>query len=433
MLKKAYNKFKTNELLRTGSFYSLSSTINSFSKTFVGILIMKWLNPYELGLWNAVSIFLAYIPFFQLGIQNGLSIELPILMGSNDDRYKKLIAAARWYSYVMASFFLLAGAIATTIAYFMGSMYNITLGVGTICVIASSLSLNLHLISTFRTSKSFDKLTKIYLIESVFTLISSYLVYRYRYYGILIFNIFIVIQHTVLLFLYAPFKEIAPIFSKYYLQKLLKRGLLIMSFYQLRVLAQSFPRWIILTLGGVTQLGLFSPAMALKGMMNLLPSQINQFLQPQMAFKYGKEGKASLLWPYIKKMIIIYPLFSIPISIIVILLTPPVVNQFFPLFRDSIPSIQIMCIAFIFSSYSTTHNVLYILKANKESFFFLSIELFGYAFFPYLSYLVLNIELLNSIAVGILINYLILYIINYFFLRRTLFLKKYNSNLVETI
>ena len=91
MLKKAYNKFQTNKLLRTGSFYSLSSTLNSFSKMFVGIIIMKWLSPYNLGLWNAVSIFLAYIPFFQFGIQNGLSIELPVLMGNNDINYKKYI------------------------------------------------------------------------------------------------------------------------------------------------------------------------------------------------------------------------------------------------------------------------------------------------------------------------------------------------------
>ncbi len=429
MLKKAYNKFQTNKLLRTGSFYSLSSTLNSFSKMFVGIVIMKWLSPYELGLWNAVSIFLAYIPFFQFGIQNGLSIELPVLMGNNDNNYKKYIASARWFSYTMATLFLCVGTIATVISYFMENSFNITLGIGTICIIAASASLNLHLISTFRTSKSFDKLTKIYLIESVLTIASAYLVYRYHYYGILIFNILIVIQHTILLFIYAPFKEIKPVFSKFFLQKLLKRGLFIMSFYQLRVLAQSFPKWIILALGGVTQLGLFSPAMALKGMMNLLPSQINQFLQPQMGFKYGKEGKASLLWPYIKKMIIFYPLISIPISIVAIFLMPFIVTTFFPAFKDSIASIQIMSVAFIFSSYTASHNIIYVLKADKVAYFFLAFELVGYALFPYLCYELLDYELLNNIAIGILINYVLLYFFNYFLLKKVLFLPKYNLNI----
>lgn len=428
MVKRIYSKFQSSNLIRTGSYYSLSSTFNSLSKMFVGIVIMRWLNPYELGMWNAVSIFLAYIPFFQLGIQNGLSIELPILMGNNDKDYKKYISSARWYSYFMSIFFLVLGAIITIGSFFLSHSLDLTLGIGTICVIAASTSLTLHLISTFRTSKSFDKLTKIYVIESVITLFSAYLVYRYHYYGILMFNILVVVQHTFLLYLYSPYKDIKPDFSIEFLQKLLKRGLVIMSFYQLRVLAQSFPKWIILALGGVLQLGLFTPAMALKGMMNLLPSQINQFLQPQMGFKYGMEGKASLLWPYIKKMILFYPLISVPFSIFVIAFMPYIIETFFPKFVASIPSIQIMSVAFIFSSYATTHNILYTLKANKEAYLFLFFELIGYALFPILCYHLFDLDLLNCIAIGIVINYIFLYIYNYFLLKKVLFLAKYNTN-----
>ncbi|RKS01864.1 MULTISPECIES: lipopolysaccharide biosynthesis protein [unclassified Flavobacterium] len=429
MLKKIYHKFQSNDLIKTGSYYSLSSTINSISKMFVGIVIMKWLNPYELGLWNAVSIFLAYIPFFQLGIQNGLSIELPILMGNNDKDYKKYISSARWYSYFVSTLFIVIGFLITLGSFFFTDNLDLTLGIGTICVIAASTSLTLHLISTFRTSKSFDKLTKIYIIESVLTLLSAYFVYKYHYYGILLFNIIVVVQHTILLFVFSPYKDIKPDFSKDFLQKLFKRGMIIMSFYQLRVLAQSFPKWIILSIGGVLQLGLFSPAMALKGMMNLLPSQINQFLQPQMGFKYGKEGKAALLWPYMRKMILFYPLISIPFSIVVIIFMPYIIETFFPKFAASVFSIQIMSVAFIFSSYATTHNILYTLKAYKEAYVFLFFELLGYAVFPILCYLVFDVDLLSTISIGILINYIFLYFFNYFLLKKVLFLEKYNTKI----
>ncbi|MFY8008299.1 MAG: lipopolysaccharide biosynthesis protein [Flavobacterium sp.] len=429
MLKRIYHKFQSNDLLKTGSYYSLSSTVNSFAKMFVGIVIMRWLNPYELGLWNAVSIFLAYIPFFQLGIQNGLSIELPILMGNSDPDYKKYIASARWYSYFISIFFMVGGLIATVASLFFADSFELTLGIGTICIIAASTSLTLHLISTFRTSKSFDKLTKIYIIESITTLLATYFVYQYHYYGILLFNILIVVQHTVLLYIYSPYKDIKPEYSKTFLQKLLKRGMVIMLFYQLRVLAQSFPRWIILALGGVLQLGLFSPAMALKTMMNLLPSQINQFLQPQMGFKYGKDGKASLLWPHIYKMIWIYPLICLPVTIGVVLFMPYVVTTFFPKYTASILSIQIMSVAFIFSSYATTHNILYTLKAYKEAYIFLFFELLGYAAFPFLCYFTLDTDVLSSISVGILINYVFLYLFNYFLLKKVLFADKYNTKI----
>jgi O-antigen/teichoic acid export membrane protein len=431
MLKKFYSKFKSNELLKTGSLYSLSSTINSVSKMIVGIVIMKWLTPIELGQWNAVSIFLAYIPFFQLGIQNGLSMELPILLGNKDKNFNIYISSARWFSYFVSALFLIIGAVITVVSYVNNHDFYITLGIGTVCIIAAGSSLNLHLIATFRTSKSFDKLTKIYIIESAITLFSAFLVYKYHYYGILMFNILVVVQHTILLFIYSPYKEIKPIVSKDYLKKLLTRGLFIMSFYQLRILAQSLPKWIILSLGGVLQLGLFSPAMALKGMMNILPSQINQFIQPQMGFKYGKEGKASLLWPYIFKMIIYYPLVSLPFALMTIFLMPYLIEAFFPLFASSIQSIQIMSVAFIFSSYATSHNVLYILKAYKQAYYFLGFELLGYALFPYLCYLLLDFELLTSISIGILINYIFLYIFNYFLVKSVLFLEEFNTNLIK--
>ncbi len=128
-------------------------------------------------------------------------------------------------------------------------------------------------------------------------------------------------------------------------------------------------------------------------------------------------------------MIIFYPLISIPISIVAIFLMPFIVTTFFPAFKDSIASIQIMSVAFIFSSYTASHNIIYVLKADKVAYFFLAFELVGYALFPYLCYELLDYELLNNIAIGILINYVLLYFFNYFLLKKVLFLPKYNLNI----
>jgi hypothetical protein len=170
--------------------------------------------------------------------------------------------------------------------------------------------------------------------------------------------------------------------------------------------------------------------MALKGMMNLLPSQINQFIQPQMGFKYGKDGKASLLWPYIYKMIWLYPLICLPITVGVVLLMPYFVSTIFPKYVASILSIQIMSVAFIFSSYATTHNILYTLKAYKEAYIFLFFELLGYAAFPFLCYYTIDANILSSISMGILLNYTFLYFFNYFLLKKVLFAEKYNTKII---
>ena len=431
MVKKIILKFKTNSNLKTGSKYSLASTFLTFSNMFVGIVIMRWLNPYDLGLWNAVSIFTAYIPFFQLGIQNGLSLELPVLLGSGNDDYKKYISMARWYSYAVSSLFVFFGVLVAGVLYFYNHDFLLLLGVLTIFLIAASVTLNLHLISTFRSSKSFDKLTNIYIIEGVVVLLSSFLIYKYQYYGVLMFNLIIVIQHTILLYIYAPYKDIRPAYSKNFFKILIKRGMIVMSFFQLRVLAQSLPKWIILSFGGVLKLGLFTPALALKGMMNLLPAQINQFLQPQLGFKYGKDKKAATIWPYIRKMIIIYPLIALPICIVILFTMPYIIENFFPKFAASIVSIKIMSVAFIFSSYGISHNFLYTLKAHKEAYTFLIFELISSFLFPMIVIYTTDFEILTSVSIGILINYIVLYIYNYLLLKRVMFYPKYNNELDE--
>lgn len=77
---------KNNSIIKTGATYSFWATLKSLSTTAVGIAVMLWLTPLELGKWNTVSIFLAYAPFLQLGIQSGLNIELPVKLGGWETR-----------------------------------------------------------------------------------------------------------------------------------------------------------------------------------------------------------------------------------------------------------------------------------------------------------------------------------------------------------
>ena len=74
-----------SKLFRTGAKYSVVSTIKSVVAMVAGMVIMFWLDPSEVGKWNTVSIFLAYAPFLQLGIQSGLSIELPVTLGRTEE------------------------------------------------------------------------------------------------------------------------------------------------------------------------------------------------------------------------------------------------------------------------------------------------------------------------------------------------------------
>ena len=71
---------------------------------------------------------------------------------------------------------------------------------------------------------------------------------------------------------------------------------------QIKGVIESLPRLILLNTGGVVVVGLFNPALSILGLMNLVPAQLTQFLQPQMGYKYGQTKKAKDMWPLIKKL-----------------------------------------------------------------------------------------------------------------------------------
>ena len=89
------DKIKNNPLFKVGASYSLASTCSSICTMIIGFLNMRWLGPELLGIWQSVTIINAYLPFFQLGIQGGLNLELPIMLGAKkESKALKLIATS---------------------------------------------------------------------------------------------------------------------------------------------------------------------------------------------------------------------------------------------------------------------------------------------------------------------------------------------------
>lgn len=423
-----WKSLEKNNLFKTGVKYSGVSTVHSFAGMIIGILIMRWLTPSELGLWNAVSIFQAYIPFFHFGIQSALNLELPILLGKDKKTYaESLVASAKGFSLFVTYLFLIAGTLLSVILYSIGKDISFVLGVFTVGIIAASSSQQLHLIATYRSSKSFDKLTKILVINTFLLFFLAWFIYKYHYYGILIYNGMKFSIYAILLNYFAPYKKLKPDFNISNLKILAKNGLVLMSFVQIRAFAQSIPKWILLSLGGVINLGLYSPALAINGLMNMLPLQLSQFIQPQMGFKYGQTGKARDVWKYLKKMIIFFPLVSLPIAITIFLLSPWLLSSYFPKYIESVNAMRIMAFGFVFSSAFNSHGFLYTIKAYKNAYIYSGVELLGYFLWPFSFSKFSNFDILTSIALGVAVNNFLLYFLNIVLIRSAIFHEKYNQ------
>lgn len=423
-----FEKFKHSSFLKTGLTYSVTSSFKSFVQMAIGILIVRWLNPTELGLWQSIAIFQAYIPFLQLGVQSGLNRDLPILLGKNDkEGAMRLVANAKCFSLIVSFFVLFSGGVTTIVLFFIGKSEDLVFGVLTITLMAVSNLFRQHLIATFRSSNSFNKLSVLSVIDAIVMVSLCFFVYKYKYYGILIYNAVSSMISMLLMQFFAPYRKERGRLNKKSIIPLIKGGIVLTAFSQGRDSIRTIPRWIVLRLGNLAELGLFSPALAVEGVMQTIPAQVAQFFHPQMGYRYGKSGRASDLWYYVKTILWLFPLISIPVSVAIWLISPWLLSTFFPKYIDSLWAMRIMSVGFVFSSAFTTHGILYTIRAYKPATLYIAIEALCYFVLPFSCVKLFKCDILTSVSIGYAVTQVLLYFLNILLLRKTLFDHKFNS------
>lgn len=416
-----------NKVISSGIRYSVASTTTSVIGMLVSFLCMHFIGPQDMGIWQSVSIVTPYFTFLQFGIQSGLNVELPILLGNdNTEKAKEYISTALFCSVVVTSIILLISVISVTWFVVTSNDFKLIFAAVGMFLTAINESVVIHLVARFRSSRSFNVLANIYWIQALAMLLLVLLVFKFGFYGYICYIVVSTTIKSVLMIIYAPFKTVKPRFDLGVFKHLVKIGIILMGFGQVRNVAHSVPKWFILAVGGTTSVGLFSPALAVVSVMCIVPNQIAQFFQPQMGYKYGQNGETSSMWPYSKKSMFYLPAIALPISLILFFIEPWMIEWLFPKYIESIISIQILTIGCIFSTSFITHNVLYTIKAYKEAVFYSVIELIGYILFPFIFYYLLRMDLLNSVALGVSVLYAVLYVMNYYLVKKALFCGKYN-------
>ena len=419
-----------NKLLKTGAKYSLASTLSALCTMAIGFVNMRWLGPELLGIWQSVTIISSYLPILQLGIQSGLNLELPVLLGADrKEDAKRMISTALYYALLLASVFCVFTVIVMAILYLRGTDNKTLLGVFVVCSMAIFNCFKSHYIATYRSSKAFDSLANIYWVDCVVSLLLIFVIYKYLYYGLLIFHFIKEAFFALMMFVFAPYRSIKPSFSKNEFKVLLKRGIFMTVFNEIKGIYHSLPRLILLNFGGVVMVGLFNPALVVGSFMNLFPTQIAQFLHPQMGMKYGQTGNARDMWPYFKILTIFVPLFLIIPAAIGWWLIPYVIEYVFPKYLESIVPIRIMLIGFMFTTTFFSRGFLITIKAY---FSVIMLSIIDIILFAVLSLLFINFsgfDILIALAVALSVTYLITYFLNIIVVKHVIFQPKYNKEL----
>ena len=414
-----------NKVVKTASLYSFASLTQSIVSMIINIVVLKWVTPFDLGIWQSCSVILTYVPILGLGIIPGLSRELPFLYGKGQKELAHRYAnSARTFTLIVSLLLLIITCFLLVYYRLNGVESKFLFSIISVGIIASFTLVKNYLLSTYRSSQSFIILSKIYFIQSIVLCCFIPVIYFTKFWGLMTYHIIETLFLTLLMYRFRPIKLINS-GDLVYLKHLFFVGFPMFIATYIRMFSASLPRLFILSKLGVLTLGLYSPVMAIIGICNLLPSTISQFSYPKFTYLYGQSGKAKDLWPIIKKIYFVSLILLIPISIVAWVCIP-LIMSFFPNYVDAIDGMRYAVIATIVATPIVTFPCLYSIKAYKAAALFVLCELLSFSIFTCVA-LSLDGNPITNVSIGILCIQIICVIMNLIIIRNTLFDSKYNA------
>ncbi len=407
----------------TGVKYVSSGLFKTFAITFSGIVILRWLEPIELGKWQSFLVFIGYIQILTLGTTSGLNREIAYLIGK--DKLKEGIKKLRTVGYytTVLSFSLMVLIIGLGIILYFLNIFTLELTIMFILAfLTGSLRIQTSFLgATYRSSSAFLQLSKIQFVVSTLYFILLPLIYYYHLWG------YIIYQVTIALALYFAYYNYRPYKVKYKFEKsifieMVKIGMPMYIWNYLASVSRSIPRLILLTLGGPLMIGLYSPAGSVNTAFLALPKHVNSYLFPQMSHIYGKTGDMKKVYHF--TMSAIWKLFLLMsfLATIIAVTIPHVIEYIFPKYNEGIIAIQITVFSGVFFCLNTMmHSAINSLKNFSLFKLIISMRFLFILIFTGIGYLIFD-----SLLVVVPFGALLAEIFNFFNYWRSLYKSTHN-------
>lgn len=405
------NKTKLSKIYknnRSGMFYVSSGMVKTFIQAITGFIVLRWISPEEIGLWQSFTVFVGYISILTLGVTSGLSRDLPFWIGKGDFNVamEKLKAAGAYISRLSLIIIVIVGIFSSISFMFQLLSLNQSIMLfSAFSIGAFSLQTNL-LGATFRSDKAFRKLGYIQFGMACLHLVLLPIVYVYGIWGYVAYQL---INTLSLLWGYKVFRpyRVNYKYSKSELLRLIKIGFPMYFWNYLTTISRTIPRLILIIFGSPFLVGLFAPAESINKAVLNLPNYIGRFIFPQMSFKYGKNSDINEVIRYtFKAATLLFALMTL-ISLILYLLIPYLMIYIFPKYVESTRAVQLIIFSGIFYSInSLMHSCLNSLKKYQFFKLIIPLKILSLFLFSGISYFISK-NLLISVAVGALLGELI--------------------------
>ena len=359
-LKKIIHIFKTQ---KTAISYTSGSLINSFAQILSSIIILAYVGPDDIGIWNSLILFQTYSLFLQSGIINGLNRELPFYLGKGDRKFAESIASTALFYFLgsIAVCFVLS-----LVLFFIKASNSLQfhLTFAGIVIITLTKFYEDYLTSTFRSNHAFEKLAKVYVYRGLFLLASIVLVIIWGYYGYIIRMVLISILFTISLHVIRPIR-VKPAFVKSDFILLLKVGLPIFTLGYVFTVSGTIDRAILIKSAGFTVVGYYSLALMSYNALKAFPVSLANYIYPKMSYDFGQKNDKKRLTHKALKINLIVLIIMMPVAILGYFALPWLIPILFPKYVVGISAAQILLFASVFSGASIGVNVIWSMKMWK--------------------------------------------------------------------
>jgi len=352
------NKIKQSfKHLFTGQFiFTIAGFIGAY-------FFARFLGPEKYGTWQTANIFTGYAILFSLGLPFVMRRDFIQLRTENKtDEANKIANQVFSYNLVVNPIF---SVILFVVAVFFTKDKDFSLALITVGFINIFQIISGYGDIITKAFNQYDKLKNAKIILSVFTLISVFFVWKYRFNGLL-FG-FLLAQAAYALYFYIK----RPLKFKWYWNNKLLKSLIFIGFpiylqTVVNIVFSSIDRLIIAANLSFEEVGHYSLSTLIKTPVTLLVSTLSIVVFTELNEKYGKKDTPDVIKLHmnVPQQFVTYILS--PLIVFGVLLLPWFTKTFLPDYVPGIEAAQVFVFAILFLSLAGfSSNALFILNKQK--------------------------------------------------------------------
>ena len=326
--------------------FSFSTICFQASRFIVAMIVARWVGPAKYGVWNSLQPLLAYGVIFFCGIPNGMNREVPYLMGRGETvKAQELINFAILFVFCIASIIGII-TILMSFVFDIPDRFKFPVRFAGIFFIPMNLYMLFQLLLKSRIQFNAMSIQQ-FLFSFLYPIPTLICAFFGDISGYIFGQSLTALIMVPVIYRLSPF-QLKIKFSRGSFKRLSRIGMPLMGAGLLYILLTTVDRWVILAYLGVKDLGQYTVAILIFGVLSIVPIVISQQMYPRMAYRYGETGSSFSLFPMIVKQSLSAFAVTLPIIAIAYILIPFFVSEFMPQYSEGISPARILLIGLFF-------------------------------------------------------------------------------------